>query len=96
MDRGLHHLPDLQRHQEFMNNVVAVIFAATGPVSRERLASVIADNCNLDQLLADAAERLRAWPFEIVKVAGGFQMRTRPEYGPVIRGSGASTRGPRS
>jgi segregation and condensation protein B len=90
---GLSLLPGPLRRRELMNYIVAVIFAATAPVPRERLAAVIPDEFNLDQLLAEAAEELRAWPFEIVRVAGGYQIRTRPEYGPVIRGSGVSTRG---
>jgi segregation and condensation protein B len=92
-DRELREFPAAQRRREFMKYIVAVIFAAIDPVPRERLAVVIPDEFNLDQLLADAAEELRAWPFEIARVASGYQMRTRLEYGPVIRGSGVSTRG---
>jgi segregation and condensation protein B len=93
IDFGLPDLPDGPRRHQLMNNVVVVIFAATAPVPRERLASVIAADCNLDELLADAADALRGLPFEIVKVAGGFEIRTRQEYGPVIRASGVTTRG---
>jgi segregation and condensation protein B len=93
IDRELGDLPADQRRHQFMKNLVAVLFAAAQPVNREELASVIGGACNLDQLLSLAGEALRGLPFEIVKIAGGFQMRTRLEYGPVIRASGVTTRG---
>ena len=72
-----------------MLRVEAVIFAAPQPVSRDTLAAVIGSDCNLDLLIADIRDELRARPYEIVDVAGGFQLRTRRGYGEVIRASGA-------
>jgi segregation and condensation protein B len=88
-DRELSDLPAPARWREFMMRVEAVIFAASQPVTRETLAAVVGSDCNLDLLIADIRDELRARPYELVDVAGGFQLRTRRAYGEVIRASGA-------
>jgi segregation and condensation protein B len=72
-----------------MMRVEAVIFAASQPVTRETLAAVIGSDCHLDLLIADIRAELKSRPYELVDVAGGFQLRTRRAYGEVIRASGA-------
>jgi chromosome segregation and condensation protein ScpB len=89
-DREQHDLPEPLRRRQFMQNIEAVIFASKGPVPRERLALVVADDYNIDELLALIAEEWKSRPFEIVKVAGGYQARTRPGFAPVIQASGAA------
>ena len=76
------------RRREFMMRIEAVIFAASRPVSRETLAALIGGDCHLDQLIADIRDELRARPYELVAVAGGFAYRTRPAYAEVICASG--------
>ena len=68
--------------------IEAVLFASPRPVSRETLSSLIGGDCHLDQLIADIREELRARPYELVAVAGGFAYRTRPAYADVILASG--------
>jgi chromosome segregation and condensation protein ScpB len=72
-----------------MMRVEAVIFAASQPVTRETLAAVIGSDCHLENLIADIRAELKSRPYELVDVAGGFQLRTRRGYGEVIRASGA-------
>jgi segregation and condensation protein B len=72
-----------------MMRVEAVIFAASQPVTRETLAALIGSDCHLDLLIADIRDELKSRPYELVDVAGGFQLRTRRGYGEVIRASGA-------
>jgi segregation and condensation protein B len=50
---------------------------------------LVGSDCNLDQLIDDIRDELRSRPYELVEVAGGYQHRTRPLYGAVIRASGA-------
>jgi chromosome segregation and condensation protein ScpB len=90
-DRELSDLPAPARWREFMMRVEAVIFAASQPVSRETLCALIGSDCHLENLIADLRDELRARPYELVEVAGGFQLRTRRAYGEVIRASGAVT-----
>jgi segregation and condensation protein B len=87
LDRELADLSPALRHREFMMRVEAVIFAASQPVKRETLAVLIGSDCNLDQIIADIRDELRSRPYELVEVAGGYQYRTRPRYGEVIRAS---------
>jgi segregation and condensation protein B len=87
-DRELAALPPPLRWREYMMRVEAVIFAASHPVPRETLAALIGSDCNLDLLIADIRDELRARPYELVGVAGGFRHRTRRVYGEVIRASG--------
>ncbi|WP_246719703.1 hypothetical protein [Methylocystis sp. H62] len=54
-----------------MGRVESVVFAARGPVPREALARVVGSSCNLDDLISDIRDELRARPYELVFVAGG-------------------------
>jgi segregation and condensation protein B len=81
-------LPEAARWREWMGRVEAVIFAAPSPVPREALARVVGSTCNLDDLIADIRDELRARPYELVFVAGGYQLRTKPRFAPAIRTAG--------
>ena len=84
-DRDLGDLPEGLRWREWMGRVEAAIFASPTPVSRETLARLVGDACRLDDLLADIATELKARPYEIVLVAGGYQFRTRPRHAEALR-----------
>ena len=90
-DRELDDLPAKMRWREWMGRVEAVIFAASASVPREILAGLVGRDCNLDELIADISEELRARPYELVAVAGGFQHRTRRAFAEIIRASGTVT-----
>ena len=47
--------------------------------------------CNLDDLLADLADELRARPYDLVFVAGGYQLRTKPRFADAIRAANAGS-----
>jgi segregation and condensation protein B len=87
-DRELAELPHPLRRREFMMRIEAVLFASPRAVSREILSALIGGDCHLDQLIADIREELRARPYELVAVAGGFAFRTRPAFADVILTSG--------
>jgi segregation and condensation protein B len=89
-DRELADFPPELRWREWMARVEAVIFASPVPVGRETLARVIGADCNLDFLIEDIREELRARPYELVAVAGGWQHRTRPSLADAIHASGAA------
>jgi segregation and condensation protein B len=89
-DRELTDLPNPLRRREFMMRIEAVLFASPHPVSRETLSSLVGGDCHLDQLIADIREELRARPYELVAVAGGFAYRTRPAYADAILASGVA------
>jgi len=69
--------------------VEAIIFAADGPVTTKMLRSYIteANSADFDAVIAalneDYAASGRA--IQIIRVAGGYQMTTRPEYAGWIR-----------
>jgi segregation and condensation protein B len=88
-DRELVDLPEGARWREWLLRVEAAIFAAPSPISRENLARVVGSSCNLDDLLADLADELRARPYDLVFVAGGYQLATRPRFAGAIRAAGA-------
>ena len=77
-DPELADLPEGARWREWLGRVEAAIFASPTPVPREALARLVGKNCNLDDLLADIRDELRARPYELVQVAGGWQLRTKP------------------
>lgn len=84
-DRALADLPAAARWREWMLRIEAAIFAATTPVSREQLAQIVGDDAHFDDLMADLQAELRARPYELVFVAGGYQLRTRPRFASAIR-----------
>ncbi len=87
LDRELTWLPEMERWRTWMGRVEATIFAAPEPVRREVLEGLIGAGVDLDSLLRDIEVELQARPYEIVQVAGGFQLRTRPEFAGAIRAS---------
>lgn len=73
--------------------VEALIFAADGPIKVERMAEAVdvpvADiKAAIEALEVDYAEHPRG--FFLQPVAGGYQLRTRPEYADILRRLGRS------
>ena len=85
LDTELADLPQALRWRAWMARVEAVLFAASEPVSRAALARVVGRACVLDLLIADIAAELAGRPYEIVRVGGGWQFRTRPQHAAAIR-----------
>ena len=88
-DAELADLPEGARWREWMGRVEAAIFAAPAPAPREALAKLVGKNCKLDDLIADIVDELRGRPYELVFVAGGYQLRTKPRFATAIRATGA-------
>ena len=84
-DRELADVPGGARWREWMGRVEAAIFAARDPVPREALAKLVGQSCKLDDLIADIRDELRARPYDLVFVAGGYQLRTKPRFADAIR-----------
>ena len=72
-----------------MGRVEAAIFASRDPVARDALARLVGPSCNLDDLIADIVDELRARPYDLVFVAGGYQLRTKPRFSAAIRAANA-------
>ena len=81
-------LPREARWRAWMGQVEAVIFASPTPVPRETLAALVGPECRLDALIADIQDELRARPYALAFVAGGWHHRTRPAYADAIRAAG--------
>jgi segregation and condensation protein B len=88
-DPELTELPTEARWREWMNRVEAVLFAAPAPVERDALARVVGRQASLDRLIEDIRADLQRKPYDVVSVAGGWQMRTRSAYAPAIEASTA-------
>jgi segregation and condensation protein B len=78
----------LEREQQ-RRIVEALVVASPEPIAPARIAAVLPD-CNpsqvralVDELNAEYAEQRRA--FEIWEVAGGYQVRSLPEFAPYLR-----------
>ena len=85
LDTELADLPPALRWRAWMARVEAVLFAAAEPVGRDALARVVGRDCALDLLIADLAADLEGRPYEIARVAGGWQLRTRARHTAAIR-----------
>ncbi|MFT3690347.1 SMC-Scp complex subunit ScpB [Paenirhodobacter sp.] len=95
LDTELVDLPPALRWREWMARVEAVLFASSAPVGREVLARVVGRDCALDLLIEDIATELTDRPYEIARVAGGWQFRTRPRHAAAIRAARAEPDTPR-
>ena len=89
-DPELAELPAEARWREWMNRVEAVLFAAPRPVDRPALARIIGREASIDLLIEDIRADLKGKPYDVVGVAGGWQMRTRPAYALAIEASTVS------
>jgi segregation and condensation protein B len=95
LDTELADLPQALRWREWMARVEAVLFASAEPVSRDILARVVGRDCALDLLIEDICAELADRPYEIARVAGGWQFRTRPRHTEAIRAARGDTDSPR-
>jgi segregation and condensation protein B len=89
-DAELDDLPEGMRWREWMGRVEAAIFASIIPVTREKLAMLVGKSCKLDELIGDIADELRARPYELAFVAGGYQFRTKSRFADAIRAACSS------
>jgi segregation and condensation protein B len=85
LDVELADLPAAARWREWMLRIEAAIFASARPVSREALVRVVGKDCLFDDLIADLIHELRGRPYDLVQVAGGYALRTKPRFAPAIR-----------
>ena len=81
-------LPDLAldlRWREWMRRIEAVLFASASPVAREDLARVAGQGASVDLLIEDLQIDLVDRPYEVVRIGGGWILRTKPVYASAIR-----------
>lgn len=84
-DANLEDLPPELRWREWMGRVEAVLFASPDPVPREVLAKLVGSGTQIDLLIDDIRAELAQRPYELVKVAGGWMLRTRAQFGTAIQ-----------
>jgi segregation and condensation protein B len=85
LDLDLLDLPPAARWREWMLRVEAVLFASDRPVPREALVRLVGQDCRFDDLIADLTHELRGRPYDLVRVAGGYALRTKTRFAPAIR-----------
>jgi segregation and condensation protein B len=73
------------RWREWMGRIEAVLFAAADPVPRETLARLVGRDGPLERLLDDIRAELRGRPYDLVKVGGGYALRTKARHAAAIR-----------
>ncbi len=91
-DRELADLPPEARWREWMNRVEGAIFASQAVLSRAVLAELVGRDVVLDELIADIRDELRARPYDLAPVAGGWQHRTRARFADVVRQARGETK----
>lgn len=94
LDLELEDLPPAARWREWMGRIEAVIFASGSPVSREMLARVVGKDYALESILDDIREELRARPYELVRVVGGWSFRSKLGFGDAIQTAFGTTTKP--
>lgn len=89
LDRELIELAPDRRWREWMRRIEAVLFASTQPVARADLARIVGRRAAVELLIEDLAADLADRPYEVVRIAAGWMLRTRPAYGAAIRAAAA-------
>ncbi|KPF85132.1 hypothetical protein IP70_13110 [alpha proteobacterium AAP38] len=84
-DRELRDWPEDERMREWMMRVEALIFASSRPVPSKILSAVIGSTVPVETVIAALLEELRPRPYELVHVAGGWQLVTRQRYSALLR-----------
>jgi segregation and condensation protein B len=85
LDVELIDLPPAARWREWMLRVEAAVFASPKPVARETLVRLVGEACRFDDLIADLMHEVRGRPYDLALVAGGYALRTKARFTPVIR-----------
>ena len=66
---------------EIIKGLQAIIFAADAPCEEDRLASLLEVPVeDIEALVSDLAEMMSDSALQVVRLAGGYQMATRPRY----------------
>ncbi|MFC2253575.1 SMC-Scp complex subunit ScpB [Labrys portucalensis] len=94
LDTELTELPAELRWSEWLARVEAVLFAAPGIVNRDLLARVVGRDCSLELIIDDIRAALRERPYELVSIAGGWQLRTRPRHAEALHAAFGSKSAP--
>jgi len=84
-DRALEGMAPEPRRRLWRRRIEAVLFASAAPVARGRLAQVVGEGASVEALIAELAEELEDRAFEVVRVSGGWMMRTRVQFAEAIR-----------
>lgn len=87
-NRELEDLPPEVRWREWMRRIEAVLFASATPVARRDLVKIVGQEVSVDLLIDDLSADLTERPYEVMAVAGGWMLRTRPAFASVIRVAG--------
>ncbi|MDN5786645.1 SMC-Scp complex subunit ScpB [Pseudorhodobacter sp.] len=85
LDRELADLPPDLRWHEWLRRCEAVLFASASPVARDDLARVVGQGASVDLLIEDLQVGLTDRPYAVLRVGGGWMLRTKPAYAPAIR-----------
>ena len=96
LDTELADLPQALRWRTWMGRIEAVLFASADPVGREALAGIVGRECSIDLLIEDISSELNDRPYEIARVAGGWQFRTRARHAQAIRAAQGARDAPRA
>jgi segregation and condensation protein B len=85
LDTELEDLPPDLRWRHWMGRIEAVVFASAAPVPSATLQRVVGQGASLDLLIADIAADLENRPYELVRAADGWMMRTKAPFAAAIR-----------
>lgn len=85
LDRELEDLPSDLRWRTWMGRIEAVLFASDTPVTQDALARVVGQGVSVETLIGDLEAELKTRPYELAQIAGGWIMRTRPQFGDAIK-----------
>jgi segregation and condensation protein B len=72
-------------HADQLRLVEALLFAAAAPLSEESIAARLPEGSDVAALVAEVAEHYAGRGVNVVRIAGGWTLRTAPDLGPRLK-----------
>ncbi|HEX9490251.1 MAG TPA: SMC-Scp complex subunit ScpB [Stellaceae bacterium] len=72
-------------HADQLRLVEALLFAASAPLDAGSIAARLPEGSDVEALVAELAERYRPRGVNVVRVAGGWTLRTAPDLAPRLK-----------
>jgi segregation and condensation protein B len=77
--------PETDIHADQLRLVEALLFASAAPLDEESIAERLPEGADVPALVAELAEHYAARGVNIVRIAGGWTLRTAPDLGPRLK-----------
>jgi segregation and condensation protein B len=77
--------PDTDRHADELRLLEALLFAAAAPLDEASIAERLPEGSDVPALIGELSARYAGCGVNVVRIAGGWTLRTAPDLGPRLK-----------